>query len=94
MSQMDSASAYPAFKLCSDKACEDVSEQPSSNFYFNNTTADGLAHYCKRCMKRRATEYRKAHPEKIREWHRNTVAKNRARNEARRAAIAQPGGEE
>jgi hypothetical protein len=78
---------YPESKLCSDKQCADGDvAQPAANFYRNDTTADGLAHYCKACMKRRAAAYRQQHPEKIRAWHRATVAKNKARNAARRAA--------
>jgi hypothetical protein len=80
---------YPESKICKDKICVAAGElQSSDHFYKNDTTPDGLAYYCKACMKRRAADYRAAHPEKAKEWHQNTIKRYRERNAARRAAAA------
>lgn len=43
-------------------------ELPYDEFWKNKNTSDGYQAYCKSCMKIKSAEYRKQHPEKMREY--------------------------
>lgn len=52
-------------------------EKPHSEFGANKRTKDGLQVYCKPCAREALAEYRKKHPEKIREYQAKYEANNR-----------------
>jgi hypothetical protein len=81
----------PTTKICSDRACEHAGEEQSRDSFGRNDAApDGLAYYCKSCASRKAAAWKRDHPEKVAEWRRAYVARNKAKNAARRAAAADP----
>jgi hypothetical protein len=74
-------------KVCSDPHCEcQGTPQLLDAFGRNDAAPDGRAYYCRKCASRKAAEWKRAHPGKVAEWRRNYVARNKAKNAARRAA--------
>lgn len=73
----------PDVKRC--PGCEDT--LPSSSFYRNTTQRDRLSSYCKGCCVARSAAWRKANPQKHREyqatWYRANPEKARAREKVR-----------
>jgi hypothetical protein len=77
----------PLRKICSCSTCASAGRpQSASKFGFNNTSPDGLHWYCKVCNNAKQREWKLANPDKVREWKRKYVERNKERNKQRAAA--------
>lgn len=86
---MTPAQPLPTTKICSSKDCDHGGgQQPIDNFGRNDAAPDGHAYYCRKCASRTQATWKKAHPEKAKQWRKNYVERNKAKNRARRAAAA------
>lgn len=73
-------------KRCPDLHCPAKGlPQPLENFGQNLSSNDGYTFYCRLCHARRQKEWKAAHPEKAKQWRHANIAKNRAKNIAKRA---------
>lgn len=73
---MDSISG----KTCREHACNQQNPQPSSEFFKNKYSADGLDYRCKSCRKVRRTEWGKQNPDKERALKKRERIKNADRD--------------
>jgi hypothetical protein len=91
---MTTTSSPSYTKVCSCRTCEHAGlPQALSAFGRNNSNPDGYAYYCRKCASRATAEWKKAHPERAKEWRTNYLKRNRERNLARQQQEAQSGTE-
>lgn len=69
-----------AYKKCPDCSFKN-GPLPTSRFGKNSNNPDGLATYCKECNNRRQREWKKNNPNKVSQWRKDYIRRNKKRNQ-------------
>ena len=78
-------------KVCSNPHCDHAGvAQTIDNFGRNDSVASGLSYYCRTCASRSQQAWKKANPEKAKQWRSAYIERNKARNKARRESASDP----
>lgn len=86
--QADQSDLLIPSKVCSNPHCEHAGEpQPLDNFGRNDSVASGISYYCRSCASRSQSAWKKANPEKAKQWRRDYIERNKARNRAKREQL-------